>query len=77
MEITKNKIEAQNFYTISISQFFPPLDKKLDADDVCVSKKLLKYLYSGHKYTAIDSDIVFSNFSCMILNPNNSFQFEL
>ena len=44
MEITKNKIEAQNFYTISISQFFPPLDKKLDADDVCVSKKLLKYL---------------------------------
>ena len=44
MEITKNKIKAQNFYTISISQFFPPLDKKLDTDDVCVSKKLLKYL---------------------------------
>ena len=34
MEITKNKIEAQNFYTIddytiSISQFFSPLDKKI------------------------------------------------
>ena len=39
--------------------------------------KVIMEMYSSSKCESFDENLSFSNFSCMFLNPNNFFQFEL